>query len=79
MTTTRRKRSQSRKTQPASVEMTTFKSWEELGAWYAQLERERRIPDDSVKAEAEELVKGKTDDMAKVRRSTTTYRATFAM
>ena len=50
-----------------SVQLTTFKSWEELGAWYAGLERERRIPDDSVKKEAAELVKGKTDDMAKVK------------
>ena len=50
-----------------SVELTTFKSWEELGAWYAALERERRIPDAAVKAEAEALVKGKTDDMAKVK------------
>ncbi len=32
-----------------SVQLTTFKSWEELGAWYAGLERERRIPDESVK------------------------------
>ncbi len=47
--------------------MTTFKSWQELGAWYANLERERRIPDASVKAEADMLVKGKTDDMAKVK------------
>ena len=50
-----------------SVQLTTFKSWEELGAWYAGLERERRIPDDSVKKEAAALVKGKTDDMAKVK------------
>ncbi len=50
-----------------SVQLTTFKSWEELGAWYAGLERERRIPDDSVKKEAAVLVKGKTDDMAKVK------------
>jgi tetratricopeptide (TPR) repeat protein len=50
-----------------SVQLTTFKSWEELGAWYASLERERRIPDESVKKEAAELVKGKTDNMAKVK------------
>jgi tetratricopeptide (TPR) repeat protein len=50
-----------------SVQLTTFKSWEELGAWYAGLERERRIPDESVKKEAETLVKGKTDNMAKVK------------
>ncbi len=50
-----------------SVELTTYKSWEELGAWYAGLEKDRRIPDDAVKAEAAALVKGKTDDMAKVK------------
>ena len=49
------------------MQLTTFKSWEELGAWYAGLERERRIPDESVKKEAAALVKGKTDDMAKVK------------
>ncbi len=50
-----------------SVELTTYKSWEELGAWYAGLERDRRIPNDAVKAEAAALVKDKTDDMAKVK------------
>ncbi|MGC2112631.1 MAG: DUF3857 domain-containing protein [Candidatus Korobacteraceae bacterium] len=50
-----------------SVQLTTFKSWEELGAWYASLERDRRIPDAAVKAEADALVKGKPDDMAKVK------------
>jgi tetratricopeptide (TPR) repeat protein len=53
--------------QVPSVELTTYKSWEELGAWYASLERDRRIPDASVKAEADALVKGKSDDMAKVK------------
>ncbi len=51
----------------ASVELTTYKSWEELGAWYAMLESDRRVPDDAVKAQAAALVKGKTDDMAKVK------------
>ncbi len=49
-----------------SVQLTTYKSWEELGAWYGGLERDRRVPDDAVKAEAAILVKGKNDDMAKV-------------
>jgi len=49
-----------------SVQLTTYKSWEELGAWYGALERERRAPDDAVKAEAALLVKDKKDDMAKV-------------
>ena len=47
--------------------MTTFRSWQEVGTWYANLERERRIPDSAVKAEANALVKGKSDDMAKVK------------
>ena len=53
--------------QVSSVELTTYKSWEELGAWYASLERDRRVPDAAVKAEAAALVKGKADDMAKVK------------
>ena len=51
----------------ASVQLTTYKSWQELGAWYGSLERDRRVPDESVKTEAASLVKGKSDDMAKVK------------
>ena len=50
-----------------TVQLTTFQSWEKLGAWYASLERDRRQPNDAIKAKAEELVQGKTDDMAKVK------------
>ncbi len=50
-----------------TVQLTTFQSWEELGAWYASLEHDRRQPNDAIKAKAEELVQGKTDDMAKVK------------
>jgi tetratricopeptide (TPR) repeat protein/transglutaminase-like putative cysteine protease len=50
-----------------TVQLTTFQSWEELGTWYASLEHDRRQPNDAVKAEADELVQGKTDDMAKVK------------
>src|SRR5208283_3217534 len=50
-----------------SVQLTTFESWDDLGAWYGFLERERRQPNDAVKAKAAELVQGKTDDMEKVK------------
>jgi tetratricopeptide (TPR) repeat protein/transglutaminase-like putative cysteine protease len=50
-----------------TVQLTTFQSWEELGAWYGSLERDRRQPNDALKAKAAELVQGKTDDMAKVK------------
>ena len=50
-----------------TVQLTTFQSWEELGAWYASLERDRRQPNEAIKAKAEELVHASTDDMAKVK------------
>jgi tetratricopeptide (TPR) repeat protein/transglutaminase-like putative cysteine protease len=51
----------------STVQLTTFQSWEELGAWYASLERDRRQPNAAIQAEGEELAQGKTDDMAKVK------------
>src|SRR5271166_2358895 len=53
--------------QVPSVQLTTFQNWDEIGAWYAFLERSRRQPDDAVKAMAAELVRGKTDEMEKVK------------
>ncbi len=53
--------------QTPSVQLSTFDNWEDVGAWYAFLERERRQPDDAVKAKAAELVRGKTNDMEKVK------------
>ena len=50
-----------------SVQLSTFESWEDVGTWYAFLERERRRPDEAVKAKAAELVRGKADDMEKVK------------
>ena len=50
-----------------TVQLTTYRNWQEVGTWYSNLERDRREPDAAVKAEAAELVKGKTDDMAKVK------------
>ncbi len=63
---TKRKRSREEDEIP-SVELTTFQSWEELGAWYASLERDRRFPDAAVKSKADQLVAGKTTDMDKVK------------
>ena len=50
-----------------SVQLSTFKSWEEFGGWYASLEKDRRQPDAAVTAKAKALIAGKTDDMAKVK------------
>jgi len=61
----KKKRRRQEPEQPA-VQLTTFPSWEEVGRWYASLERERREPSPEIRAKEEELVKGKTTDMQKV-------------
>lgn len=48
-----------------SVQLTTFASWEEVGRWYAGLEKDRRQPSKDVRAKAEELTKGQTTDLDK--------------
>jgi hypothetical protein len=50
-----------------TVAWTTFKSWEEVGAWYRGLEADRMVPDDTVKAKVAELTKGKATDEEKAR------------
>ncbi|HEY4902604.1 MAG TPA: DUF3857 domain-containing protein [Candidatus Sulfotelmatobacter sp.] len=47
------------------VQMTTFASWEEVGNWYAGLERDRRTPSKEVRAKAAELTKGLNSDLDK--------------
>ncbi|MCL2660015.1 MAG: DUF3857 domain-containing protein [Acidobacteriaceae bacterium] len=49
------------------VAWTTFKTWQEVGAWYQSLEADRVTPDTDVKAKAAELIAGKTTDEEKVR------------
>ena len=46
--------------------MTTFASWEEMGRWYAALEKDRRQPTPEIRARAAELTKGKTNDLDKI-------------
>ncbi|MGA8866299.1 MAG: tetratricopeptide repeat protein, partial [Candidatus Sulfotelmatobacter sp.] len=47
------------------VQLTTFTSWEEVGLWYAGLEKDRRTPSPDVRAKAEELTRGLTTDLDK--------------
>ena len=46
--------------------ITTFPSWQEVGEWYAGLERERRIPTTEVRAKAEEITRGAKSDLERV-------------
>jgi tetratricopeptide (TPR) repeat protein len=51
--------------QVSDVQLTTFGSWEEVGRWYAGLEKERRVPSKEVRAKADALTKGLTSDLDK--------------
>jgi tetratricopeptide (TPR) repeat protein len=47
------------------IQLTTFETWEQIGRWYALLERDRRLPSPEVRAKAEELTKGLNTDLEK--------------
>jgi tetratricopeptide (TPR) repeat protein len=47
------------------VQMTTFQSWDEVGQWYAALQRDRVVPDEKIKLKAEEIIKGRTTEKEK--------------
>ena len=51
---------------PPQVQMTTFQSWDQVGQWYAELERNRIVPDEKIRAKAEELLRGRTTDKDKI-------------
>jgi len=48
------------------IQLTTFVSWEQIGRWYAGLEKDRRAPSPEVRAKAAELTKGLNNDLDKV-------------
>lgn len=47
------------------VQLTTFQSWDEVGQWYAGLQRDRVVPDEKIKLKAEEITKGLTTEKEK--------------
>ena len=51
---------------PPQIQMTTFRSWEEVGRWYSELQRSRIIPDDKIRAKAAELTRGLKSDTEKI-------------
>jgi Domain of Unknown Function with PDB structure (DUF3857)/Transglutaminase-like superfamily len=48
------------------IMFSTFQSWEEVGRWYAQLERDRRTPTPEIRALADSIVKGQATELDKV-------------
>ncbi|HZR32145.1 MAG TPA: DUF3857 domain-containing protein [Terriglobales bacterium] len=51
---------------PPQVQLSSFQSWEEVGAWYNKLQRERISPSPEVRAKAAELTKAATDENSKM-------------
>jgi tetratricopeptide (TPR) repeat protein/transglutaminase-like putative cysteine protease len=51
---------------PPQIQMTTFKSWEEVGQWYASIQRDRIKPDDKIRAKVVEQAQGLNGDLEKV-------------
>lgn len=49
------------------VQLSSFQSWAEIGAWYNSLQQERVKPDAEIRAKALELTKNAPDDNAKLR------------
>lgn len=49
------------------VNVSTYKTWEDVGRWYWGLVKDQFVPDDEVRRRAEALTHGLKDDAAKVR------------
>ncbi|HWW13016.1 MAG TPA: DUF3857 domain-containing protein [Candidatus Dormibacteraeota bacterium] len=60
-----RKKKKKKADEPPTIQLSTFGSWEEVGRWYAALEKDRRVPSKEVQAKAAELTKGLTSDLDK--------------
>ena len=50
----------------SEVQLSTFQSWEEIGRWYALIQRERVAPSDAIRNKARELTANLGSDMEKV-------------
>ena len=48
------------------IQLTTFQSWDEVGQWYADLQKDRVVPDEKIKLKAEEIIKGRATEKEKV-------------
>src|SRR5579859_4988799 len=56
-----------KETPPPPVQVSTFRSWEEVGNWWGALERERMTPTPEIRAKAAELTKGAKTDADKLK------------
>ena len=52
---------------PPEVQISSFKSWEEVGRWYGSLQQERVKPTAEIRSKADELTKDVSNEDAKLR------------
>jgi tetratricopeptide (TPR) repeat protein len=52
---------------PPDVQISSFQSWEDVGRWYWNLQKDRIEPTAAIRAKSAELTKGISDDAAKLR------------
>ena len=57
---------ESKQDKPPQIQMTTFKGWDEVGQWYAALQRDRTIPDDNIRAKVADQTRGHNNDLEKI-------------
>src|SRR5581483_5749939 len=53
--------------EPPKIELTTFKSWEEVGTWFNALAAQQAAPTPAIQAKAKELTAGLSSDSDKAR------------
>jgi tetratricopeptide (TPR) repeat protein len=51
---------------PPDIQLSSFQTWEQIGAWYSGLQQERVKPSPEIRAKAAELTKNAADDNAKL-------------
>jgi hypothetical protein len=51
---------------PPDVQISSFQSWDQVGRWYWNLQKERAEPSAAIRAKAAELTKGSSDNAAKL-------------
>jgi TonB family protein len=49
-----------------TLALSSFESWQQVGSWYAGLERDRRAPTADLKTQADEITKDANTDLARV-------------
>ena len=59
------RRSLRRRTPGRILMVSTFQSWEEIGKWYAELEKDRRVVTPEIQARADSIIQGQITDLAK--------------